>query len=84
MLHIAVVASNYPEGKRFIDYKFQGRIAQVIVSEGRWTLENGDIIYLCHSEGNKDKYKSMIYDAFIVTPQYESLLDVIMHRTMRP
>lgn len=83
MLKIAVVGNTYKDTINYIKYKFQDRIEIFNSVTGVHTLKNGDEIHLCYGEENKDRYKSMIFDAFIVIPQYQTLLDVIRFRTER-
>ena len=84
MLKIAVVGNSYAEVSRFIQYKFKGQIELHHKTTQIYTLKNGDTLYSCHDEAGRDRYKSMLYDAIIVTEYYESLLDVIRSRTTRP
>jgi len=84
MLKIAVIGNNYGEVSRFIEYKFKGQIESHHKSNQIYTLKNGDTLYSCHDEAGKDRYKSMLYDAILITEYYESLLDVIRGRTTRP
>jgi len=84
MLKIAVVGNDFREVELFIQYKFKGQIKEHHKSNQTFTLNNGDILYSCHDEVGRDRYKSMLYDAIIVTEYYESLLDVIRGRTIRP
>ena len=84
MLHIAVVGNSYQEVMRFVEYKFKGHIKEHNKSNATYTLTNGDVIQLCYDEAGRDKYRSFLYDAIIITDRYESLLDVIRGRTVRP
>lgn len=84
MLKIAVIANTFQEAQRFIEYKFKDKIDQVRHTRGIYLLKNGDEIHICFDYNNDPaKYKSMVYDAFIVHPTYQSLLDVIKERTVR-
>ena len=82
MLKIAVVGNSYQEAKSFVEYKFGERISQHHATTSRYTLTNGDELYLCY--GEPDMYNSVVFDAFILTPRYETLFDVIRYRTARP
>jgi len=84
MLKIAVVGNSYAEVTRFVEYKFKGQIELHHKSNQIYTLKNGDTIHMCYDEAGKDRYKSMLYDAILITEYYESLLDVIRGRTTRP
>lgn len=84
MLVIAVVGNSFQHCQRFVEYKFKDKIEKVQRTTGTYTLKNGDQLELCYSEQDRDRYKSVVYDAFIIVPEYESLLDTIIHRTMRP
>lgn len=82
MLKIAVVASSYEQAHSFIKYKFKDKIAQHISSRGIFELKNGDILYITY-EIMKERELGMVYDAFVVTPQYTTLLDIVRHRAER-
>lgn len=84
MLKIAVVGNNYDECKRFIQWKFHDKIDQVNVTKGQYILKNGDTLYMCFDEISRTRYNSMTFDAFVVSENYLSLLDIIQHRTSRP
>ena len=81
MLKIAVVASDYKEGMSFIQHKFRDKIASINQVNQVYTLKNGDTIHLIHGDPNSPK--SMEFDAYCVTPAYETLEDVIKYRCMR-
>ena len=83
MLSIAVVANNFNDAKMFVQQKFKDKIESYNAAFGFFTLLNGDRLYLCYGENEKDKYTSFEYDAFIVHPRYTTLLDVIKHRSER-
>ena len=83
MLKIAVVGNTHQDVKKFVEYKFKDRIEFIHHSTATYTLRNGDTLYLCYDEQSRNMYNSMAFDAFIVIPLYQSLLDVIMYRTMR-
>lgn len=83
MLRIAVVGNNYQETLRFTQYKFKDKIAQFKASTAEFTLINGDIIILAYDERNKDAFLSLEIDAFVVVPNYFTLLDTIKHRCER-
>lgn len=84
MLKIAVIANTFQEGQRFIEFKFKNRIEKISHTKGIYYLPNGDEIHICYDYNNDPaKYKGMVYDAFIVHPTYQSLLDVIKERTVR-
>ena len=84
MLKIAVIANDYAECRRFIQWKFKDHIDHINEFKGVFILKNGDELYMCYDEGNKLSYISMSYDAFIVSEHYKSLLDVIIYRASRP
>lgn len=83
MLKIAAVGNTYPHVKQFVEHKFRDKIASVNPSKMEYTLHNGDKIYLCYEEQNKERYLSTEFDAFVVAPQYVSLLDTIRYRSER-
>jgi hypothetical protein len=83
MLRICVVADSFVDGKRFIEWKFETKIVKVNAMKSVWTLAGGDEVHLAHNEASKDTYLSMEYDAFLVTPRYETLLDIIKSRCVR-
>lgn len=81
MLNIAVVGNSYPHVMQYIDRRFKDKIKLYNMSYSKYELYNGDILYMCYDELSKDRYRSMLYDAIIIVPGYESLLDVIRNRT---
>lgn len=81
MLNIAVVGNSYPHVMQYIDRRFKDKIKLYNMSHSKYELYNGDILYMCYDELSKDRYRSMLYDAIIIVPGYESLLDVIRNRT---
>lgn len=83
MLRIALVANTFQEAKQFVEYKFKDKFDHIKLSTATYYLKNGDEIHLCYDEQSKDRYKSFEYDAIIIHPLYESLLDIIKHRTQR-
>lgn len=83
MLRIAAIGNSYPHVKRFVEYKFKDKIDKIIGSHSLYILKNGDEVHLCYDEQSKNRYLSMMYDAFVVAPKYVSLLDVIRSRCER-
>lgn len=83
MLKIAVVGNTYQETIIFAEYKFKDKIESRKLSYSMLILKNGDEIHLCYDEINRDTYKSMEYDAFVVVPTYKSLLDCIRANCIR-
>lgn len=83
MLNIAVVGNGYAHTKRYIDSRFNGQFKKVDMVQSTYELINGDILHLCYDESGKDKYKSYYYDAIIIVPGYESLLDVLRYRLQK-
>jgi hypothetical protein len=84
MLRIAVVSSTFADGQNFVRNKFGDKIDKYNMTSGIFFLKNGDSLQLCYDENNKDTYQTYEFDAFIVVPFYHSLLDLIIHRQMRP
>jgi hypothetical protein len=82
-MKIAVVANSYQEAFRFVRTKFVDEIVMVDKLKNTFTLRNEDVLYLCYNEMDRERYISMIYDAFIVVPGYVSLLDTIIRRQMQ-
>lgn len=66
-----------------MEHKFRDKIEKVNHARQVYTLKNGDEIYLCYDEQSREQYLSMEYDAFVVAPQYASLMDTIRYRSER-
>lgn len=81
MLRIAVVGNTYTDVKSFVESKFKDQIIRMNRTNGIYELRNGDQLYLVYDE---DHCKGMEYDAIIIHPLYQTLLDVIRNRTNRP
>lgn len=80
MLRIAVIGT-YQGAKRFIEYKFREQIEKQMLAKGTYVLKNGDELIILH--GDAAQAKSYDFDAFIVTPSYESLEGVVRYRCAR-
>lgn len=81
MLKIAVVGENYTEGKKFIEWKFREKIEKINHAKSVWTLKNGDEIHLCY--GDPNLAKSFDFDAYLVSPNYQTLEDIVRYRCSR-
>lgn len=82
VLKICVVGNNYNEVKNFCQLKFGSRTSKFNAAAGIWTLVNGDEIHMAYGD-DPQRYNSYEFDAFVVTPQYITVLDVIRARSER-
>lgn len=84
MIKIAVLADNFREGQDFIETKFEGQIVAQNQMKQLWFVAKGEVqLELFVSTASKDIMKSADFDAFIISPFYESHEDVLKRRCHR-
>lgn len=80
MLRIAVVTNSRKDAVDYITTKYDGRISNFSMSRGVCYLANHDELHICDSNSHIDAYRGMEFDAVMIVPGYQSLLDVIYSR----